>query len=170
MQLTQFHQLRRYCSAEHFDRGFSLKRECCNGFAHCGSRRVGMVVFCTEMAQPDALSHGCKMRAQSSRSEHICQVSASTRDAILKIFGIRTICQHVGVVIGFDDQIFCALHIGNHIVGELPGVGDETEGGQGCWSILRIFSYVFGKISNVFWKISDVFFDCSEISGEVSES
>ena len=150
MTLAQFHQLGRHCATEHFDSGFGVKGKSFNGIAHRGSRRVGMIVFRTEMAQPNALRHRGEVRAQSCSSEHIRQVSTSTRDAILEIFGIRSVCQHIGVVVGFDDQVFCTLHIGNQVVGELSRVGDETEGGHGNWSVVGIFSHVCRKNSHVF--------------------
>ena len=89
-----------------------------------------MVIFFTQVTQPDALRHRGEMRAQRCCSEHIRQVTAPTRDAILKIFRIASITQHLRVIVRFNHQIFCTLHKGNHLICKLTGIGNQTESRQ----------------------------------------
>ena len=94
-------------------------------FAHLFESLGVCVVFLTDVAEEYILEVVGDMLSEKSGCVAIVEVSALGADTSLEIFGIRTICEHMIVVVGFDHQVVGLTHIVSGAVGDGSDVGGE---------------------------------------------
>ena len=124
-------------SAQDVEAGALGKGKSVDGFGHRAARRFGVVVLGTQVAEPNAACLGGEVLFQSFGREAVVHVSASAGDAFAQVERIGAVVEQLAVVVGLDYQVAGALHIGDHVFGELSGVGDETEGGASVAALRR---------------------------------
>ena len=124
-------------SAQDVEAGALVEGEGVDGLGHCAASGFGIVVFCTEVAEPHAACLGGEVLFQGLGREVVVHVSASAGDAFAQVERIGAVVEQLAVVVGFDHKVAGALHIGDHGFGELSGVRDETEGGAPVAALRR---------------------------------
>ena len=133
--LDESFQSARYGSPQDVEAGTLGKGESVDGFGHGAARRFGVVIFGTQVAEPNAACLGREVLFQGFGREAVVHVSASAGDAFAQVERVGAVVEEFTVVVGFDHQVAGALHIGDHGFGELSGVGDEAEGGASVASL-----------------------------------
>ena len=85
-------------------------RESVDSFGHRAACRFGVVVFGTQVAEPNAACLGREVLFQSFGREAVVHVSASAGDAFAQVKRIRAVVEEFAVVVGFDHEVAGSLH------------------------------------------------------------
>ena len=86
-----------------------------------------MVVFFRQMAEPHVAQETVCMLGDGLGAVVVVQMARATGYAHLQMLRIRTLQEHLAVVVSLDDQIIGACDVGSNLVGHLTDIGNQTE-------------------------------------------
>ena len=89
--------------------------------------QVGMVVLGAEVAEPDVRGMWGKVLHKVGSRLFVAEMSRRACDATLEVGGVGSALQHVGVVVGFDNQVVSSVDVGGGGFGDMARVGSEDE-------------------------------------------
>ena len=89
--------------------------------------QFGMVVFFTEMAQPHVSQARCGVLHKGFSALSVAEVSTGSEDAASEIVRIRSVFEHLLVVVGLHDEIVGLVDKWLYLVGDNAHIGDYAE-------------------------------------------
>ena len=111
-------------------RRFALKRMAARlqSLTHGSARQLGMVVLLAEMAEPHAAQIIGAILAQSLARGTVAQVAVLAKNAMLEVPRVRAVLQHLGVVVGLNDNILGLREVVAHFLCHLARIGNQAQG------------------------------------------
>lgn len=96
--------------------------QCLHGCVEC---KLGTVVVVADVAKP----HFFQVRAVAA-DDFSCfgigQMAPRAADARPEVVGVRTVLQHVGVVVGLKHQVLCLAYVLLYLWGDVSGIGKDA--------------------------------------------
>ena len=102
-----------------------------------------MIVFLTQMAEPHMLETLCHVLGKGYTAILVAEMARYIHYPFLKMCGIRTVLEHLLVVVGLDDEIVGIGDMGLYLGGNLARVGDNAEGDA---VVLYLESHIVGTV------------------------
>ena len=94
---------------------------------NCFACQFRMVVLLAEMTEPHVLQPFAHVLGYGLGAVGVAEVAVLTQDAAFEIGGVRSVLQHLDVVVGLDDQVVGLRDEGLHLVGNGSSIGDDAE-------------------------------------------
>ena len=89
--------------------------------------QLGVVVLLGEVAEPYMTQMLTHVVGDSLATKRVVQMTAAGDDAGLQVLRIRTVHEHLHIVVCFDDEIVCPADAKGYLVGDMSHIGDDAE-------------------------------------------